>query len=58
MSARTSVNWGSFSNGEDSVTAARDLLSIPNGYAAIMQNIEPVDGRPIPRLGCTKLTNQ
>ena len=46
------LNWEGFSHGEDSATAAVDLLSVPNGYAAKMQNIEPRTGRLKPRYGC------
>lgn len=55
---KLSLNWNSFSRGEDAATAARDMLSVPNGFSALLDNVEPVDGRPKPRHGCTKLVGQ
>ena len=50
--ARTfSLNWGGFTNGEDSVTAASDPLSIPNGRCERMENLIPSSGRLEPRDG-------
>lgn len=55
---KLALNWNSFARGEDAVTAFRDPLSIPNGFCAVMDNVEPVDGRPKPRYGCSKLVGQ
>jgi hypothetical protein len=58
MPRLTAINWNSFAKGEDSATGVRDLLSIPNGYHFLMDNVEPVDGRPKARYGCSKLEKQ
>ena len=51
MARTLDVSWEGFSGGEDSVTAARDPLSIPNGYAERVENLIPAAGRLEPRKG-------
>lgn len=58
MPSLRSLNWDGFSGGEDSATAAVDALSIPNGYCAVLDNIEPSAGRMKPRPGSRFITNR
>lgn len=58
MPRLVSLGWDGFSGGEDSVTASVDALSIPNGYCAILDNIEPSAGRMKPRPGSRFITSR
>ena len=46
-----SLNWDGFSRGEDSEGYAIDPLGIANGYASVMENLEPRSGKLRPRYG-------
>ena len=49
----SSLNWDGFSRGEDSEGYAIDPLGIANGYASVLENLEPRAGRLRPRYGST-----
>jgi len=51
MPSLSSLNWDGFSRGEDSEGYAIDPLGIANGYASVMENLEPRAGRLRPRYG-------
>lgn len=48
--------WSGFQNGEDSASAARDTLSVPNGYSERVENLIPSSGRLSPRPGSRFIT--